>query len=62
MYLISLYFDMETDKTLSSIMANVAGITGNTHMIETYLYQDPQNKHKMYSWEDTFMGKYFLVL
>lgn len=37
MYLISLYFDMETDKTLSSIMANVAGITGNTHMIEGHI-------------------------
>lgn len=37
MYLISLYFDMETDKTLSSIMENVAGITGNTHMIEGHI-------------------------
>ena len=37
MYLISLYFDMETDKTLSSIMENVAVITGNTHMIEGHI-------------------------
>lgn len=37
MYLISLYFDMETENQLQSVIRGVAEVTGNTHMTDGHI-------------------------
>lgn len=37
MYLISLYFDMETENQIQSVIRGVAEVTGNTHMTDGHI-------------------------